>query len=86
VLLTLSGSLPITGVGRHPIIRSPIAEFDEIGMQLPDRALLLAQLTRLDAQHRREFVGVRIELARTLQGFEAGLDAVRAQIFANCIS
>ena len=53
LLLALPSSLPVTGKGRHPIVGTVVAERGQIGMQLFDRALLLARLRRLDPQHRR---------------------------------
>jgi len=42
LLLAQPGCLPVAGKGRHPIVRPLIAEARQIGVQLLDRALVLA--------------------------------------------
>ena len=83
LLLQLPGGLPVASEGRHAIVGAVIAEGDQIGVQLLDRALLLARLPRLLSQHMRQLVGVGIQLARPVREVELRLDAVRAQVFAD---
>lgn len=84
LLLAQPDSLPVAGKeGRHPIIRPLIAQRHEIGVQLLDGALVLAGLAGLDPQHRRELVGIGIELARPVRNVKPGFDAVRSQVLTH---
>ena len=83
LLLSLPGGLPLTGERRHAIVGALIAEGDQIGMQLPDRPLLLAGLARLLSQYVRQLVGVRIKLTCAVRDVETGFNAVGAQILAD---
>ena len=83
LLLAQPGGLPVPGKGRHPIVRPLIAQRHQIGVQLFDRALVLARLAGLDPQHRRELVGIGIELARALGDLKPRFDAIRPQVLAH---
>ena len=78
LLLLLPGALPVAGEGRHAIVGAAVAEGGQIGVQLLDRPLLLAGLSRLLPQHLRQLVGVGVQLARAVGNSELRLDAVRA--------
>ena len=82
-MLSLPGGLPLTGERRHAIVGALIAEGDQIGMQLPDRQLLLAGLARLLSQYVRQLVGVRIKLTCPVRTVETGFNAVGSQILAD---
>ena len=83
LLLPLPGGLPVAREGRHAIVGAVVAQRHQIGVQLLDRALLLARLPRLLPQHMRQLVGMRIQLARPVRDVELRLLAVRAQVFAD---
>jgi hypothetical protein len=60
-----------------------LAERGQISVHLPDRSLLLAGSARLQREHVRQLVGIRIELARALGRVELGLHTVGAQVLAD---
>ncbi|YBW38091.1 hypothetical protein ACMYR2_2603 [Nitrobacter sp. TKz-YC01] len=51
LLLPLPGGLPLACERRHAVVGAFIPERDQIGVQLPDRPLLLAGSARLQPEH-----------------------------------
>ena len=78
LLFLLPGGLPVAGEGRHAIVGAVVAQRAQVGVQLQNRPLLLAGLSRLLPQHLRQLVGVGVQLARAVGNIELRLDAVRA--------
>ena len=83
LLLPQPGGLPLARERRHPVVGSLIPERGQISVHLPDRSLLLAGSARLQREHVRQLVGIRIELARALGRVELGLHTVGAQVLAD---
>ena len=71
----LPGGLPVAG---DAIVGAVVAQRAQVGVQLQNRPLLLAGLSRLLPQHLRQLVGVGVQLARAVGNIELRLDAVRA--------
>jgi hypothetical protein len=86
LLFSLSISFPVADKGGHAAIGAVETESHQIGMQLLDRAFLLARLARFRLQPSRQFVGQSIQLARSLGNFELRFDRARAQIFPDRVS
>jgi hypothetical protein len=60
LLFSMPDRLPLASEGRDTIVGAVVAEGDQVGVQLLDRALLFARLRRLQAQHVRKLVGVGV--------------------------
>jgi hypothetical protein len=86
LLLSLPIVAPVTRKIRDPAVRSGKSENYQIGMQLLQRAPLLARLAGLRLQPSGQLVGERIELALPLRCRELRLDRARIQIFCNRIA
>ena len=67
---------------RHTAIRAVIPKAHQIGMQLLDRALLLARPRHLPPQPSRQPVRIRIQLARPVRRPETRLDHFGSQVLA----
>src|SRR3990167_309900 len=67
---------------RHTAIRAVIPKAHQIGMQLLDRALLLARPRHLPPQPCRQPVSVRIQLARPVRRPETRLNHLGSQVLA----
>ncbi len=81
--LTLTLFFPVTRKGGDTAVRAFIAKAHQIGVQLLDRALLLARPVCFRPQPGRQPLGIGIELARPLRHPKAGLDLVGSQVFAD---
>ena len=86
LLLQMPGGLPVASKGRHAIVGAVVTERRQIGVQLQNRALLLTRLPRLQPQHMRQLIGIRVQPARPVGNTELRLFAVRAQVPAHRIA
>ncbi len=77
---------PVTCKGGDPVVRSFVAQRDEIGMDLPQVATLLTPLAGFRLEPDRQLVGKGIQLAGTLAVRVLGVNDPVAQVFADGIT
>ncbi len=77
---------PASGKGRNAPIGAVKAQAHQIGMELLDRALLLARPAHLSPEPDRQPLDKRIQLAWPLRYLELRLDFVRSQILTDGVA
>ena len=86
LLLALPIRFPCARERRNTPIGTVIAKRDQIRVQLFERALLLAGLTRFRLQPARQLIGKCIQFAAPRRNPKLGLDSTRPQIFADRVT
>mgnify|MGYP003638906595 CR=1 FL=1 len=86
LLLLLPIGPPLSRKSRNPAVGAVKSENHQIGMQLLQRAPLLARFAGLRLQPPGQLVGERIELTLPLRGRELRLDRARVQIFGDGVA
>ena len=79
----LPSRLPAPDEGCDPAVGSAITQGHQVRVDPPHRPAPLATLARLHPQPFREFVGKRVQAARTLGNLEPHLHGVRPQVLAD---